>query len=111
MLSSQIIFLSVLFTFTGISIAQDVSCLNGISSDWTVGQVVKTTSGNVKGHAASISPTVSEYLGIRYGQPATGHLRFAAPVAYRSTASFSADAYVRILELEREMIDADLTHL
>lgn len=97
MLSSQILFLSVIFTLAGISIAQAVSCLNGISSDWTVGQVVKTTSGYVKGHAASISPTVSEYLGIRYAQPATGELRFAAPVAYKSSTSFSADAYVRTL--------------
>jgi hypothetical protein len=111
MLSSQMLFLSVLFTFTGASIAQGVSCLSGISSDWNVGQVVKTTSGYVKGHAASISPTVSEYLGIRYGQPATGQLRFAAPVAYRSSANFAADAYVRNLDFEREMIDADLSCL
>jgi hypothetical protein len=58
----------------------------------------------VKGHAASISPTVSEYLGIRYGQPATGQLRFAAP-------SFSANEYVRNLDFEREMMDADLCSL
>jgi carboxylesterase type B len=62
----------------------------------------------VKGHAASISPTVSEYLGIRYGQPARGELRLAAPVAYKSSASFSANAYVRNLDFERVMIDADL---
>jgi hypothetical protein len=111
MLSSQILFLSVLFTFTGILFAPVVSCLRGISSDWSVGQVVKTTSGYVKGHAASISPTVSEYLGIRYAQPATGELRLAAPVAYKSSASFSADAYVRNLDFESEMIDADLVGL
>jgi hypothetical protein len=71
MLSLQKFLVSVLFTFTGISIAQDVSCLNGISSDWIVGQVVKTTSGYGKGQAASIELIVSGYLGVRNAQPAT----------------------------------------
>jgi hypothetical protein len=47
----------------------------------------------MKGHAASISPTVSEYLGIRFAQLSTGDLRFAAPVAYRQCGFFGG--YIR----------------
>ncbi|KAL2845067.1 Alpha/Beta hydrolase protein [Aspergillus pseudoustus] len=46
----------------------------------SVGGLVNTTSGLVQGHASSLRPEVSEYLGIRYAKPAKGDLRFAAPV-------------------------------
>jgi hypothetical protein len=97
--------ISALFTFIGTSVANSGAfCANGIGSNWNIGQAVKTTSGSVKGHAASISPSVSEYLGIRYAQPATGKLRFAAPVAYKSNGQISGAAYVREkddMDLER----------
>jgi cholinesterase len=48
-------------------------------SAWTVGQTVQTTSGQIKGHASTWKPAVSEYLGVPYAQPPIGALRFAAP--------------------------------
>lgn len=52
---------------------------------WTVGQTVQTTSGRVQGHAASLNPGVSEYLGIPFAQPPLGDLRFAPPQALDSS--------------------------
>jgi cholinesterase len=66
-------------------------------SPWTVGQQVSTTSGTVKGHAAPwpANSEISEYLGIPFAQPPVGPLRFAAPKAFNSNQSFSADKFVR----------------
>ncbi len=61
---------------------------------WSIGQSVSTTSGTVTGHAAPLAPFVSEYLGIPYGQPTTGSLRWAKPVAYTSTATISGANFV-----------------
>lgn len=47
----------------------------------TMGQTVQTSSGPVRGHAASSFANVSEYLGIPYAQPPLGALRFAPPVS------------------------------
>ncbi|KAH7346229.1 Alpha/Beta hydrolase protein [Rhexocercosporidium sp. MPI-PUGE-AT-0058] len=55
------------------------------AGNWTVGQVVDTSSGSVTGHAASINTEVSEYLGIPFAQPPVGDLRWTAPQAYNST--------------------------
>ncbi|KAK4096257.1 alpha/beta-hydrolase [Parathielavia hyrcaniae] len=52
---------------------------------WTLGQTVKTTSGPVDGHAASVASKVSEYLGIPYAQPPVGSLRFQPPVRYNGS--------------------------
>jgi cholinesterase len=49
-----------------------------------VGQVVKTTSGDVTGKPSEWLPGVSEYLGIPYAQPPVRDLRWAAPVAYKA---------------------------
>ncbi|KAL3487569.1 Alpha/Beta hydrolase protein [Aspergillus germanicus] len=46
----------------------------------SIGGPVNTTSGLVKGHASSLRPEVSEYLGIPYAKAPKGELRFAAPV-------------------------------
>lgn len=46
------------------------------------GQLVKTTSGDVKGQASSWKPAVSEYLGIPFAQPPLGPLRWAAPIKF-----------------------------
>lgn len=53
---------------------------------WEVGQVVQTTSGKFRGHAATWAGNeeVSEYLGIPYATPPLDQLRFAPPEAYRS---------------------------
>ena len=61
---------------------------------WTVGQAVDTTSGSIVGHAATGTTQVSEYLGIRYAEPPVGDLRFAAPKAYRSNATYNAVNFV-----------------
>jgi carboxylesterase type B len=60
---------------------------------FTVGEAVKTTSGIAKGHPHKNFPQISEYLGIRYGQPTSGNLRFAKPVRYASSETFMADKY------------------
>lgn len=62
--------------------------------DFTVGQIVKTSSGPIAGHAAAGYPEVSEYLGIPFGQPPIGDLRFAAPVKYASASLTNASSYV-----------------
>lgn len=58
-----------------------------------VGQSVQTSSGLVRGHAAS-EPTVSEYLGIPYAVSPTGIGRFAPPVPYNGTGTILANGYV-----------------
>lgn len=58
-----------------------------------VGQQVNTTSGIIRGHAATDRTEVSEYLGIPFAQPPLGDLRFAAPEPYRSSLPFDASSY------------------
>lgn len=66
--------------------------------EWTVGQTVSTSSGDIEGHASSLIPTVSEYLGIPYAKAPTGKLRFAAPEAYDGKGKqFVARKFVKIL--------------
>lgn len=62
--------------------------------DFTVGQTIETSSGPIAGHAAKGYPEVSEYLGIPFGQPPVGDLRFAAPVKYTSSSLTNASSYV-----------------
>ena len=57
---------------------------------------VQTSSGPVCGKTSSAgvgSFTASAYLGIPYGQPPTGSLRWQNPKAFTSTASFQATAF------------------
>ncbi|KAF2667758.1 alpha/beta-hydrolase [Microthyrium microscopicum] len=61
---------------------------------WTVGQQVKTTSGQVTGHASSTAKEVSEYLGIRYGQTTGGSNRFMAPKKYTGNETIVAAKFV-----------------
>ncbi|PQE26535.1 hypothetical protein CJF30_00001287 [Rutstroemia sp. NJR-2017a BBW] len=63
------------------------------TSNFTVGQTVTTTSGSVTGHAASAYSEVSEYLGIPFGQPPVGNLRFAAPVRYSGSGAINASTF------------------
>jgi hypothetical protein len=61
---------------------------------WSVGQSVRTTSGNVEGHSSPWMNRVSEYLGIPYAQPPVGSLRWEAPVALRRNTTVVADKFV-----------------
>ena len=55
------------------------------AQQWSVGQSVKTTTGQIKGHSSSWKPDVSEYLGVPYAQAPIGDLRWAAPKAASSS--------------------------
>ena len=71
------------------------SCLSSLpfTIASAIGAPVNTTSGTVTGHPARNRTAVSEYLGIRYAQPATGNLRFQPPVAYHSNKAVAASDY------------------
>lgn len=75
----------------------NTSALEGLQerqSGWITGQQVETTSGIVSGHAANNSASVSEYLGIPYGQAPTGSLRFAAPVRFQGQGAVDGSTFV-----------------
>lgn len=57
-----------------------------VQAEWTVGQEVDTTSGTVKGHAAQLDESVSEYLGIPWGAAPVGGLRFMSPQPFAKSA-------------------------
>jgi carboxylesterase type B len=52
-------------------------------STWTVGQAVKTTSGNIVGQVSSWKKDVSEYLGVPFAAPPVGPLRWAPPQKFK----------------------------
>ncbi|KAM0806934.1 putative Carboxylesterase [Seiridium cardinale] len=59
-------------------------------TDWKVGQIVQTTSGPVKGHAAGDADQVSEYLGIPYAQAPIDDQRWQPPASYNGTNIIAA---------------------
>lgn len=63
-------------------------------ANFTVGQIVKTSSGPIAGHAAPKAPKVSEYLGIPYAQAPIGDLRFAAPVKFAGSSLINGSVFV-----------------
>ncbi|KAI0129630.1 carboxylesterase [Xylariales sp. AK1849] len=63
------------------------------STDWTIGQTVKTSSGPVNGHAASNDTDVSEYLGIPYANPPVDGLRWQTPGKYTGTATINGSDF------------------
>ena len=63
------------------------------AQQWAIGQSVKTSSGEIKGHASSWKPAVSEYLGVPYAQPPVGDLRWAAPKALQSNKLVDATKF------------------
>jgi carboxylesterase type B len=61
---------------------------------WQIGQEVNTASGLVKGHAAKLDGSVSEYLGIPWASPPVNGLRFMPPVPIaRSSKVIVADNF------------------
>jgi hypothetical protein len=73
--------------------ALDVS-VSPRAANWTVGQVVQTSSGPVSGHPASVNNDVSEYLGIPYAVPPVGDLRWTAPQPFNGTAPINGTSFV-----------------
>jgi Carboxylesterase family len=65
-------------------------------SAWVIGQPVKTSSGDVIGHEAAwpANAGVSAYLGIPFGQPPVGDLRFEKPVAFKGNGTITASKFV-----------------
>lgn len=63
-------------------------------SNWTVGQIVQTSSGPVTGHSATVNTGVSEYLGIPYAIPPVGDLRWTAPQQYNGTSAINGTNFV-----------------
>jgi Carboxylesterase family len=76
--------------------AAAVLYLASATTAWKVGEVVKTSSGEILGHAASRNHDVSEYLGIPYAVPPVGPLRFMPPREFKGKALVKADRFVRI---------------
>jgi hypothetical protein len=64
--------------------------------DWTPGQEVKTSSGTVKGRAATRPgfQQVSEYVGIPYAAAPVGDLRWLAPEPYKSNGTVHGTVWV-----------------
>src|ERR1700761_4066778 len=63
---------------------------------WKIGQPVRTTSGEIIGHEAPWPENsgVSEYLGIPFGQPPVGDLRFEKPVPFKGSGPISGEKFV-----------------
>jgi cholinesterase len=72
-----------------------VAIPTALGADWTVGQIVDTTSGRVQGHASSTRPEVSEYLGIPFAKPPVGDLRWAAPETFEGSGTLDGTIMVR----------------
>ncbi|RDW74761.1 carboxylic ester hydrolase-18 [Coleophoma cylindrospora] len=62
-------------------------------SNFTIGQIVETSSGPVAGHASTTHLEVSEYLGIPYARPPVGDLRFAAPLKFDGRSMLNGSAF------------------
>jgi Carboxylesterase family len=78
-----------------------------VARDWTPGQIVKTTSGSVKGQAATRPGfgQVSEYVGIPFAEPPVGPLRWLKAKAFKSSGSVDGTVwkeYVKSFILETE---------
>lgn len=60
----------------------------------SVSQTVKTSSGPVRGHAATHEPGVSAFLGIPYALPPVGNRRFMPPEKYHGDELINAHSIV-----------------
>lgn len=70
--------------------------LLGISTCYglNVGQTIRTSSGPVRGHAATDKPGVSAFLGIPYALPPLGKRRFMPPEKYRGDKLIDGNSVV-----------------
>ncbi|KAH7410617.1 Alpha/Beta hydrolase protein [Cadophora sp. MPI-SDFR-AT-0126] len=75
--------------FVSLALSAVATATAQADGNWTVGQVVETSSGSVTGHAASVNTEVSEYLGIPFAIPPVGDLRWTAPQAYNGTGAIN----------------------
>jgi hypothetical protein len=71
------------------------------NSVWSIGKIVSTTSGRIKGHPATLPGTqeVSEYLGVRFGQDTGGENRFMKPEPYSGESLIEASNFVSFEDL------------
>jgi len=71
-------------------------CLLGASTSYglNVGQTIQTSSGPVRGHAATVNNNVSTYLGIPYAVPPLGNLRFMPPINYNGNTTINGSSIV-----------------
>jgi hypothetical protein len=76
------------------TVAAQVPSLFRNRNGWTVGQVVHTSSGTVRGCAAPNANEVSMYLGIPYANPPIGTLRFEPPQKYECNNEIDATKFV-----------------
>ncbi|KAH8668035.1 Alpha/Beta hydrolase protein [Tricladium varicosporioides] len=83
----------LLLTAAASASAKAIASVQQRASNWTIGQVVQTSSGPVTGHPATNQSQVSAYLGIPYAQPPIGNLRFAAPVRYNGTTAINGTSF------------------
>ncbi|KAH8702209.1 Alpha/Beta hydrolase protein [Talaromyces proteolyticus] len=74
-------------------VASLVDAVNFEPGNWTIGQVVQTSSGSVFGHPASVYQEVSEYLGIPYAVPPVGNLRWTTPQMFSGTDPINGTDY------------------
>jgi cholinesterase len=65
-----------------------------LQSNWKIGQLVGTSSGNVIGGRASNGSEVSGYFGIPYAKPPVGDLRFAPPEKFEGNGIINATSFV-----------------
>jgi hypothetical protein len=86
----------VILTAAFCSWASSIEGLLERQSNWTVGQIVQTSSGPVSGHPATNNSQVSEYLEIPYRQAPISDLRFAAPVKFIGNASLNGTSFVSL---------------
>ena len=70
--------------------------LFGVSSSYalSVGQTIITSSGRIRGHAATDEPGVSAFLGIPYALPPVGNLRFMPPEKYHGDKLIDGNSVV-----------------
>lgn len=83
---------TVLGALCGIGVSTPLSEPVSRQSNWTVAQQTTIKSGVVRGAPSTIRPDVSAYLGIPFGQPPVGNLRFEPPVAVSRFNSSPFDA-------------------
>jgi hypothetical protein len=81
-----------LYTIAGLAVTISAAP----SKQWNIGQEVPTTSGKVRGRAATRVgyEEVSEYVGIPFAHPPQGALRWMPPKTFKSDGAIDATKWV-----------------